>query len=106
MAEYRVIQSFTDLKDKNHIYHPGDAYPRAGVDAGIDRITSLAGYDNRFGHPLIELVPETAPSLPAEQAEEPVEESSAEPVGETLADPVIESTEEKPKPKRKRSKAK
>lgn len=53
---YRVIKYFTDLQDNGHPYHVGDVFPRKGVKASTERITELAGADNKQGVPLIKNV--------------------------------------------------
>ena len=55
---YRVIKSFTDLKDNNYAYYVGDTFPRNGVEAGAERVAELASDKNRLGVPLIERVAE------------------------------------------------
>lgn len=57
MAKYRVLVAFSDLNDNNHVYRPGDEFPRAGIDVSVDRLTSLSSSSNRLGKPLIELIP-------------------------------------------------
>ena len=53
---YRVIKMFADLKDNNHVYNPGDVFPRAGAEVTAERLKELSGSDNKRGEPLIELV--------------------------------------------------
>ena len=55
---YRVIKSFTDLKDNNYAYYVGDTFPRNGVEAGAERVAELSSDKNRMGVPLIEEVAE------------------------------------------------
>lgn len=55
---YRVIKSFRDLKDNNHVYSVGDTFPRNGVDVGAERIAELSSDKNMQGVPLIEEVAE------------------------------------------------
>lgn len=50
---YRVICFFTDLHDADHPYHVGDIFPRDGTTVTEDRLSELAGSDNRQGKPLI-----------------------------------------------------
>lgn len=54
MSDYKVIEAFTDLEDSNHVYKPGDVFPRAGVTASEDRIASLASKKNKGKRPFIE----------------------------------------------------
>ena len=53
---YKVIHQFLDLKDENHHYQVGDAYPRNGKRASAKRVAELSGSDNKIGKPLIEKV--------------------------------------------------
>ena len=55
---YKVIESFTDLQDNNHVYSVGDTFPHNGVEVGAERIAELASDKNRLGVPLIEEVAE------------------------------------------------
>ena len=55
---YKVIKSFTDLKDNNHAYSVGDTFPHDGVDVDAERTAELASDKNRLGVPLIEEVAE------------------------------------------------
>lgn len=53
---YKVIESFTDLQDRNYPYSVGDTYPRNGVNVTEIRLAELASKRNRRGMPLIEKV--------------------------------------------------
>ena len=55
---YRVIKSFTDLKDNNHAYSVGDLFPHDGVEVDAERIAELASDKNRLGIPLIKEIEE------------------------------------------------
>ena len=55
---YKVIKSFYDLKDNNHVYSVGDTFPNNGVEVGAERIAELASDKNRLGVPLIEEIAE------------------------------------------------
>ena len=55
---YKVIKSFTDLKDNNYAYYVGDTFPHNGVEVCAERIAELASDKNRRGIPLIEEVAE------------------------------------------------
>jgi hypothetical protein len=68
---YKVVKYFTDLKDNNHAYHPGDSFPRDGAIASEGRIKELAGTTNRRGVPLIEEVVEPKPEPVMEPVSEP-----------------------------------
>lgn len=56
---YKVIKYFVDLKDGNHAYNVGDAYPREGVTVTDERIAELSGSENRQKTPLIQFVEDT-----------------------------------------------
>lgn len=49
----RVIEAFVDITDHNHLYHPGDTFPRKGLKVTSDRIAFLSGSDNLLGKPVI-----------------------------------------------------
>ena len=53
---YKVIGEFADLQDNRWLYRAGETYPRDGHTVSDERITELAGSDNRAGKPLIALV--------------------------------------------------
>ncbi len=53
---YKVINYFTDLQDKNHIYHAGDKFPRDGLKVTKTRINELLSGKNARGISLIEEV--------------------------------------------------
>ena len=55
---YKVIKSFTDLKDNNYAYYVGDTFPRNGVEAGVERVAELSSDKNLQGVPLIEEIAE------------------------------------------------
>ena len=55
---YRVIKSFRDLKDNNHVYSVGDTFPRNGGEAGAERVAELSSDKNLQGVPLIEEIAE------------------------------------------------
>lgn len=74
---YKVIKLFADLHDNDHVYQPGDVFPREGITVTAERLAELAGSKNKQGVPLIEKVEEftgmNAPEEPetAEPTEEP-----------------------------------
>lgn len=97
---YRVIKSFADLEDSNHIYRIGDTYPRKGLDPTDERIEFLLSPRNLLGTPVIEQVKR---ARKAETKEVSKEEKPA------MNEPVIveESvTEAKPKRRGRKPKAK
>lgn len=53
---YKVTKLFVDLEDNNHVYNPGDVYPREGLNVTDERIKELCGSENKRGEPLIELI--------------------------------------------------
>ena len=53
---YKVTKLFADLEDKNHVYYPGDEFPREGLKVTDERIKELSGSENKRGEPLIELI--------------------------------------------------
>lgn len=59
---YRVIRLFADLQDNNHVYNPGDEYPRKGLTVTDERIAELAGSNNKQGCPLIEPIKDEKPA--------------------------------------------
>ena len=67
---YKVIKSFTDLQDNNHVYYVGDTFPRNGVDVGDERIEELASDKNLQGVPLIEEVVEKPKRTRKKKSEE------------------------------------
>ena len=67
---YRVIKSFTDLKDNNYAYYVGDTFPHNGVEVGAERIAELSSDKNRRGVPLIEEVAEKPKRTRKKKSEE------------------------------------
>ena len=67
---YKVIKSFYDLKDNNHVYSVGDTFPHNGVEVGDERIAELASDKNRLGVPLIEEVAEKPKRTRKKKSEE------------------------------------
>ena len=55
---YKVMKSFTDLRDNNYAYYVGDTFPHDGVDVDSERIAELSSDKNRIGVPLIEAIEE------------------------------------------------
>lgn len=55
---YKVIVRFCDLQDGNHVYQPGDEYPRAGLQVDVERLQELSSDKNRRKTPLIKEVAE------------------------------------------------
>ena len=67
---YKVIKSFTDLKDNNYAYYVGDTFPHNGVEVCAERIAELASDKNRRGVPLIEEVAENPKRTRKKKSEE------------------------------------
>lgn len=61
---YKVIHMFRDIADGDHIYCPGDTFPRDGIEVTETRLTELSTDDNRRGKPLIVEVPEANAEKP------------------------------------------
>lgn len=59
--KYRVIESFSDLKDHNYSYAVGDIFPRSGYIASAKRLEELSGTNNRRGRAVIQAVEEFKP---------------------------------------------
>lgn len=53
---FKVLYSFADREDNNHIYNVGDTYPRDGFVADDERINALSTTENRHGTVFIEKV--------------------------------------------------
>lgn len=67
---YKVIESFTDLRDNNYVYYVGDTFPRNGVEVGAERIEELSSDKNLQGVPLIEEVAEKPKRTRKKKSEE------------------------------------
>ena len=67
---YKVIKSFYDLKDNNHVYSVGDTFPRNGVEAGAERVAELSSDKNLQGVPLIEEISEKPKRTRKKKSEE------------------------------------
>ena len=67
---YKVIKSFYDLKDNNHVYSVGDTFPHNGVEVGDERIAELTSDKNRLGVPLIEEILEKPKRTRKKKSEE------------------------------------
>jgi hypothetical protein len=77
---YKVIKLFADLQDKNHVYNPGDVFPREGFKVTDKRLEELAGRNNKQGVPLIEKIEDETPDAKPED-----ETPDAKPEDETPA---------------------
>ena len=72
--EYKVIEYFTDLQDKNYAYNSGDVYPRKGYKPTEQRIEELTSDKNVRKRPIIKAVSEETEAVAEVTAEESVEE--------------------------------
>ena len=90
MEKYRVINSFKDLEDNNHIYiKDKDIYPREGLEPTKKRIKELTSTKNKIGKVLIEKIEEEELENNEEVNSEEVEKSE-----ENNEEVVSEETEE------------
>lgn len=73
---YKAVEHFKDLQDNRHEYHPGDKYPRDGLNVSRERLAALSTAGNGMGRPLIkESAPERKPTAAVQEpAEIPKEE--------------------------------
>lgn len=58
---YKVIKTFVDLQDKNHVYYVGDEFPHDDREVSLERQAELAGNKNKIGEPLIIEIKENKP---------------------------------------------
>jgi hypothetical protein len=89
---YRALVLFTDSRDNNHRYYPGDEFPREGLEVSDARIAELASANNARGVPVIEAVPGKAATAS---------------VQEDIKEPMAGDEEPQPKvaPKRRKRRA-
>lgn len=88
-----VINAFLDLKDNEHLYEVGDAYPREGIEPSEERIKELLGSDNLQGQPMIKAVKTVPIDTKGEGVAE--SESSKEDAEETSDTPETEEAPDK-----------
>lgn len=55
---FKAVKTFFDLTDGNREYHPGDVFPRDGLEVSAARLEQLATSNNRLGYAVIEEVKE------------------------------------------------
>jgi hypothetical protein len=55
---YKVVETFGDLQDNNHIYAVGDEFPRQGLTVSKERLEYLASDKTNHGKPVIEEIVE------------------------------------------------
>lgn len=99
---YKALVYFTDLQDNDHKYHPGDAFPRAGLEVSAKRLEELSSKNNKRGIPVIEKIGNDEPIV-KEEPEEPLPFTEPE---EPEEEPEEEVKVEEEKPKAKRAKKK
>lgn len=63
MNYYIAVYEFADMHDGGFVYHPGDVFPRMGVEVSAERINALKSSTNRIGLPLIKEVGQTTARL-------------------------------------------
>lgn len=98
---YKVIKSFTDLQDNNHVYVEGDVFPREGVEVDNARFLELSTAANKRKEVLIVVEdddPEDNAPDAGETAENQPENGDNEAADESVAEP------EKAPKKRKKEK--
>lgn len=76
---FEVIVRFKDLQDNNHLYLPGDIYPREGLEVSEARIKELTGTNNRRGVAAIKEVTPKKPVVEKPVIEKPAIEAPQEP---------------------------
>ncbi len=78
--KYKVIHSFKDLEDNNHIYLENkDIYPREGLESTKKRIKELTSNKNKIGEILIEKLEEPEVTETEEIGEVTESETKEEP---------------------------
>lgn len=79
---YKVIESFTDLQDRNYVYITGETYPRNGYTPSDERVAELSSESNKLGYPLIKKVDgpveDTALEVPVTTIHEEAQEEAKE----------------------------
>ncbi len=71
---YVAIEAFVDLQDSNHLYHPGDEFPRNGIAVvSKERIEELSGAFNKLGKAVIKATAEEPTKKTTKKIEEPAE---------------------------------
>lgn len=70
MKKCASIARWVDLED-GHLYNPGDPFPYDERDISDERITELAGTQNKAGFALIQVVETPNEEKPVEKAETP-----------------------------------
>lgn len=89
---YRVIKSFTDLQDNNHVYFEGDVFPRDGSEVDNARYLELSTTANKRGEVLIEVVGEEDDAVAAAEEEiQPVDDEKEQ------GDGSVDEVEKAPK---------
>ena len=91
--KYKVIVTFSDLQDCNHIYNKGDEYPRKGYSPPKERVDSLLTGKNLLHTPLIKRIEE-----PKSVAQEVVQEQI--PVVQEVVEAVVEEPKKRGRKKK------
>ena len=50
---YKTVVYFEDLQDNRYAYHPGDTFPRKGIEVSAERLAELSSVRNKRGIVLI-----------------------------------------------------
>ena len=50
---YKVLETFSDIRDHGYIYKVGEEYPRSGMEPNEKRISELSTSRNLLHRPLI-----------------------------------------------------
>lgn len=58
---YRVVNDFTDTKDKNKLYKRGEDYPRGAYKPSTERIEELSSLHPKYNLIFIEEIKEDKP---------------------------------------------
>ena len=84
---YKVVKSFTDLLDDNHVYLAGGEFPRKGANPSAERIDELSSKFNKRGEILIEAVVEENAEQNGNDDEAPIPEADEQKVEEPKSKP-------------------
>ena len=107
---YKVIESFTDLQDRNYVYIAGEIYPRIGYTPSDERVAELSSESNKLGYPLIKKVDgpveDTALEVPVTAIHEEAQEEAKEAASDAgTGENSLEAPEAKKITKKARGKA-
>ena len=62
---YKALEAFVDLQDASRVYHPGDEFPRKGLNVSEERLAELSSPNNKRGRPVIVFVKDYTPAEPS-----------------------------------------